>query len=319
MSVYNFRKPFFANDLKARFLSDSYHTFIQRIDFDCQSKLFIFRDDRLAMGIGTKFRKFLGIHSELEKRGIRKVVLQGELHGNALAAFAFLFRSFGYYVRSIVYSRDENKITRNSVLVRENSHSLETYFSRSDWKNAVLEIELKKVNVSNILDFEITYEGNWGIIPQFGFCRSACNGLNSLWERIVIDQYDRLVIDIGSGLTWLSAVNFFGDRIAVSGVSIGLSRKKMIPWLNDKKDLIDLKEIRIDEDQICEPTDRSGFGSINAKALGYCKSFREKHGICIEPIYSARTIRTIEVMMKNRDWKGRILYVHQGGLLNFPT
>ncbi|EMF43648.1 hypothetical protein LEP1GSC116_3207 [Leptospira interrogans serovar Icterohaemorrhagiae str. Verdun HP] len=64
---------------------------IQIVSLDTQAKLSILRDDRLAFGMGTKFRKFLGIHSKLQVQNVKKVVLQGELHSNALAAFCFCF------------------------------------------------------------------------------------------------------------------------------------------------------------------------------------------------------------------------------------
>ncbi|TGM04666.1 1-aminocyclopropane-1-carboxylate deaminase [Leptospira barantonii] len=290
------------------------------------------------MGIGTKSRKFFGIHSELKRRGTDNVILQGELHGNALAAFAFLFRSFGYQVRSIAYARDKSRTTPNSVLVRENSHSLTTYSSRFDWKRAVQEADalsfrnsnmiqnsnLQEPNLqkdnrknSNIQEFEYSNGKIWGIIPEFGFCHSAAFGLDSLWKQIPIENYDRLVLDLGSGLTWLSALNFFQNRILISGISIGLSKKKMIPWLNDKKSILGLETLQIDPDCIYEPEDDFGFGSLNPEILEYCKTFEKKHTIQIEPIYSGQTLKTIEALIANGSWKGRILYIHQGGLLNF--
>lgn len=65
--------------------------YIQTVFKTQENELSILRDDRLAFGMGTKFRKFLGIHFALEKKDIRNVVLQGEFHSNALAAFAFCF------------------------------------------------------------------------------------------------------------------------------------------------------------------------------------------------------------------------------------
>ncbi|EMP07835.1 hypothetical protein LEP1GSC124_3550 [Leptospira interrogans serovar Pyrogenes str. 200701872] len=107
---------------------------IQIVSLDTQAKLSILRDDRLAFGMGTKFRKFLGIHSKLQVQNVKKVVLQGELHSNALAAFCFLFYNFGYQIRSIAYTRDPKRVTANSIFVKWNSHELEIVSSRDEWK-----------------------------------------------------------------------------------------------------------------------------------------------------------------------------------------
>ncbi|EMF98429.1 hypothetical protein LEP1GSC133_4125 [Leptospira borgpetersenii serovar Pomona str. 200901868] len=42
--------------------------YIQTVFKTQENELSILRDDRLAFGMGTKFRKFLGIHFALEKR-----------------------------------------------------------------------------------------------------------------------------------------------------------------------------------------------------------------------------------------------------------
>ncbi|PJZ56758.1 1-aminocyclopropane-1-carboxylate deaminase [Leptospira barantonii] len=320
----NDRQPSVPNEFANHFLLQlSIPTQIRNIFTSSQTTLSILRDDRLATGIGTKSRKFLGIHSELERRGIDNVILQGELHSNALAAFAFLFHRFGYQVRSIAYARDKSRTTPNAVLVRENSHSLTTYSSRFDWKRAVQEadaLSFRNSNIiqnSNIQEFEFKNDETWGIVPEFGFCHAAAFGLDSLWKQIPIEKYDRLVLDLGSGLTWLSALNFFQNRILISGISIGLSKKKMIPWLNDEKSILGLETLQIDPDCIYEPEDDSGFGSLNPEILEYCKTFEKKHTIPIEPIYSGRTLKTIEALIADGSWNGRILYIHQGGLLNF--
>ncbi|EMO27047.1 hypothetical protein LEP1GSC170_4530 [Leptospira interrogans serovar Bataviae str. HAI135] len=75
------------------YLSSSLFSQIKTRDINLNSKsyLSILRDDRLAFGMGTKFRKFYGIHKTFENKNIRSVFLQGELHSNALAAFCFYF------------------------------------------------------------------------------------------------------------------------------------------------------------------------------------------------------------------------------------
>ncbi|EMN45193.1 hypothetical protein [Leptospira weilii] len=302
------------HSLRVYFRSCLSPIYVQTVFKIQESELSVLKDDRLAFGMGTKFRKFLGIHFALEKKNIRNVILQGELHSNALAAFSFLFYNFGYKVHTICYARDQNKTSANSIFVRRNSHCLKKYNSRSEWKKKVFEIESEIAE-----EFEIikNTDENGVLIPEYGFCRGALDGLDSLWGQIPIERYDRLVIDLGSGTTWLSANRFFQNRIPVIGVCIGLSKKKMLVWLNEKKTFLDLKTIEIDENQIIDSKIRVGFGSRNIEILEYCKSFYEKYKIPIEPIYSGKTLYEIEALIRSGQWNGRTLYLHQGGLWNF--
>lgn len=253
--------------------------------------------------MGTKFRKFWGIHSDLEKKKIKKVVLQGELHSNALTAFAFLFYNFGYKVRTLCYTRDKIRISANSIFVKKNSHFLEKWDSRSNWKNAVEQIQIDK-------ESEV-------LIPEYGLILSASNSLHTIWKQIRVEEWDSLIIDLGSGLTWLSAKCFYQNQIPIYGISIGLSKKKMIPWLEEKRNSLGLENFPIKESFVLESGFRQGFGSLNSNILEYCNSFYLKSGIPIEPIYSGRSLFAIEKKMEQGELIGKILYLHQGGLWNF--
>ncbi|AXR61608.1 hypothetical protein [Leptospira mayottensis] len=302
------------HSLQVYFQSRLSPIYIQTVFKIQENELSILRDDRLAFGMGTKFRKFLGIHFALEKENIRSVVLQGELHSNALAAFSFLFCNFGYQVRTICYARDQNKTSANSIFVRRNSHFLKEYNSRSEWRKKVFEIESEAVD-----EFEMikNTDENEVLIPEYGFCRDALDGLDSLWEQIPIERYDRLVIDLGSGATWLSANRFFQSRTDVAGVSIGLPKAKIISWLKEKQTSLNLSRIPIEEQKILESKEIRGFGSVDSSILEFCNSFYLQFGIPVEPIYSGKSLYTIQNKMDCGELTGRTLYIHQGGLWNF--
>lgn len=265
----------------------------------------------------------------LERKGIRDVILQGELHSNLVASFSLLFRIFGYRVRTISYSRDPKRITLNSQIVKENSQSLEIFQSRSAWKSALFELKKKlaeipesKANRYRMMDENSdknsdSYFESVALIPEYGFALEASQSLNSLWKQIPIFEFDHLVVDLGSGLTWLSAKNFFRDKISVSGVSVGLDRKKMIPWLKEKRVELSLSGFEIDEESIWTSEDRNGFGSSNASLLEFNHIFYRKHSIPIEPIYSGKSLYSLQKKMERLEVSGTILYLHQGGLWNF--
>ncbi|UML83444.1 1-aminocyclopropane-1-carboxylate deaminase [Leptospira interrogans] len=293
---------------------------IQIVSLDTQAKLSILRDDRLAFGMGTKFRKFLGIHSKLQVQNVKKVVLQGELHSNALAAFCFLFYNFGYQIRSIAYTRDPKRVTANSIFVKWNSHELEIVSSRDEWKKKIqilseflpgLQDVFSKTDIKKDIIFRPI------LIPEYGMSLNAAEGLNSLWSQIQISEYDRLVVDLGSGLTFLSAKKYFGNSIPIYGVNIGFPKKKMLDWLEQKKSLLGFSEVKIEVEKILEISNLGGFGSKNGIILEYCNSFYRKNKIPLEPIYSGKSLYVIESLIQGDQWKGHTLYLHQGGLWNF--
>ncbi|WP_225913574.1 1-aminocyclopropane-1-carboxylate deaminase [Leptospira yasudae] len=314
---------------------------IQNVPFpaNAQTVVSVLRDDRLAFGIGTKFRKFLGIHSALRLSNVRSVLIQGEFHSNALGAFAFLFRSFGYQVRSIAYARDPKRVSANSILTTRHSHSFELFSSRTEWMQRILPLPEKTSAATldslcfanSALDKSVFCKidpiqeevspyperSESVLIPEYGLCRAAWEGLDSLWEKIPISEYDRIVLDIGSGSAYLSALRFFKDRIPVYGVAIGLPKWKLLSWLEEKKKLLGLEWLRIADERILEPVGDVGFGVHYIQNIEYSKSFYQRTGIPLEPIYSARTLATVETKVRSGEWSGRTLYVHQGGLLNF--
>ncbi|WP_246813530.1 1-aminocyclopropane-1-carboxylate deaminase [Leptospira gomenensis] len=284
-------------------------------------------------------RKFLGIHASLRSQSIRSVLLQGELHSNALAAFAFLFRNFGYRVRSIGYTRDPKRNSANSILTKRHSHSSEQLSSRAEWKQKILrfseETSVVTLDSKRFTDHTFVKDGIVKIgpvsaqefrdpdfsesvlIPEYGLCRAALEGIDSLWEKIQISEFDRIVIDVGSGLTYLSALRFFQKRIPIYGVAIGLPKSKLLSWLDEQKKNLGLESLRIADDRILETEGGFGFGGNKIQILEYSKSFYRRTGIPVEPIYSARTLALTEARIQSGEWNGRTLYIHQGGLLNF--
>ncbi|UOG40279.1 1-aminocyclopropane-1-carboxylate deaminase [Leptospira noguchii] len=367
------------------YLSSSLFSQIKTRDINLNSKsyLSILRDDRLAFGMGTKFRKFYGIHKTFESKNIRSVFLQGELHSNALAAFCFLFHNFGYQVRSIAYARNPKRVTANSIFVKWNSHELEIFSSREEWKERIqilseflpnlqdtfsktdevkseknqidsilkhdwrnplskeqinkdlflkeflndqrMKIEISKTGASSKKDIPLNNQKvieedimfTSVLIPEYGMCLEAAAGLDFVWKQIPIFEYDRLVVDLGSGLTFLSAKKYFGNSIPIYGISTGLPKKKMLNWLEQKRDLLGFSEVGIEVEKILEIFNLGGYGYKNSIILEYCNFFYKKYKIPVEPIYSGRSLYTIQSLIQSGRWKGRTLYLHQGGLWNF--
>ncbi|MBM9590621.1 hypothetical protein JWG41_09220 [Leptospira sp. 201903075] len=271
--------------------------------------LYFLRDDLLPLGFGTKWRKVQGIIEFLKENQIRKVLLWGGIHGNYLASFTYLLRLHGIKVDAIAYTRDPQLKTYNETIVRGHSHSIECYANRA----TAYAVWLERQN---------EYPGL--VLPEFGIHPSEIPGLQSLWEKLKKEIRSRnhtkaiLVLEIGSGATFLSAFDVFQDSsILVLGVMVGEPKEKWIPKIADLQKQLGLKNRSIPSEQILElPSIASTDGEIqnrnanpeiipktkkisgsfakkNKTLLEWIGRFYRSTNILLEPVYSGNTVYSL--------------------------
>lgn len=257
--------------------------------------LYFFRDDKLPLGFGTKWRKLQGILEILKTVNTSKVLLWGSIHGNYLASFTFILRCHGIKVDTIAYTRDPNLRTYNERLVRSHSQSIDCYANR-------------KIAYQVWLERQNNYPGL--VLPEFGIHPGQILGLQSFWKKsedaIQSLNYKKaiLVLEIGSGASFLSAFDYFdGSSILVLGVMVGEPKQK---WLEKVKDLqiqLGLKNIPIPKEQILElPTENAfpipnkkpaKFGKKNQERKDWIGRFFRNTDILLEPVYSGITVNSM--------------------------
>ncbi|TGK38858.1 1-aminocyclopropane-1-carboxylate deaminase [Leptospira andrefontaineae] len=271
------------------------------------SELFIKREDRIFFSQGTKIRKLLGIYNSLESKfragEIQKVILQGNLHSNAILAGSLFFRSVEVPTKILGYSRDPKLITPASIISKRFSEQ-ELYPTRKEWGKAV-EDTTKSLPSNQIL------------IPEYLFTSSTLQGLDSLWEEIDPTQYDQVVLDVGSGLTWISAILW--GKLPVTGICLGIQKEKFANWMESNLSSLLLQNIDLPYENLIDPKEKLegdfSFGNKGNFWLEKSKEYQKRFGIYFEPIYAAKSISIIESMMERRELEGRILYIYQGGIL----
>ncbi|TGM86579.1 1-aminocyclopropane-1-carboxylate deaminase [Leptospira licerasiae] len=271
------------------------------------SELFIKREDRIFFSQGTKIRKLQGIYNSLESKfragEIQKVILQGNLHSNAILAGSLFFRFVEVPTKILGYSRDPGLITPASIISKRFSE-LELYPTRKEWEKAVE--DTTKFPLSN--EF---------LVPEYLFTSSALEGLSSLWEEIDTTQYDRIVLDVGSGLTWISAILW--GKLPVTGICLGIQKQKFLPWLGAHISSLRLPQMDFYSENLIDPKEKLegdfSYGKKGKFWLERSKEYQKRFGLYLEPIYAAKSIRIIEYMMNQRELEGRILYIYQGGIL----
>ncbi|TGL37405.1 hypothetical protein [Leptospira perdikensis] len=312
------------------------------LDTQSMPTLHLIRDDLLPFGFGTKWRKVFGILQYLQKNQIRKVLLWGAIHGNYLASFTYILRRSGITVDTITYTRDPNLQSYNERLVRGHSHTLVCYANRKEAYTVWLE---KKKNYQGLS------------LPEFGIHVGQNLGLRSFWQELekkiiqslntTLEQKDPnlqrnqrtnaiLRMEIGSGATFLSALDYFNETsILVQGVMVG---EKKETWISTREDLqkqLGLRSIAISEGQVLETgkEDKSQVKSERnkaAKSVSFGKQtkaqkqwiydFYRNTDILLEPIYSGMTMKPLlreiyEMQLSPSFAMGTspIFYLHQGG------
>lgn len=202
------------------------------------------------------------------------------------------------------------------------------YPTRREWEHRILELPAD-VRGGTMLrldridgDVEVPTNGMQILLPEYLFCQNALNGLAPLWDEIDPKEFDCIVLDVGSGITWLSALEW--NRLPVFGVTLGLSKRKMQVWMESHRAGLDLKQIAIPYDSLIEPKAELPFASFS---FGETESWHDKAkqlwkktGIYFESVYACKTLSVLESMVLKGKLEGRILYIYQGGILqNFST
>lgn len=275
-------------------------------------KLTILNDWNTPFTFGTKLRKAEGFYFQLLKTNKKAIQISGDPNSNFMAAFTLYFYSKGIPVLSIHSSRSGYK-SGNRIL------SERFAYKKINLQNIPQELFVKPYSSflhtpSNQTNFE---ESDILVIPRWGVSHLASQSLDNLWCHIFKKyKINILYVDVGSGLTYLSLLNYtFGLNISVIGVCIGLPKQKMIGYLEE----MEAKEFGgISTYNLIDPLDLGRFGKKKSSILEFINQMRRKD-IYLEPIYSGKSVYTILNETSLQENKEGIFYLHQGGLLSNLT
>jgi 1-aminocyclopropane-1-carboxylate deaminase len=204
------------------------------------------------------------------------------------------------------YSRDLHLRTANQTIIKYHAHSLKLFSSRKELLDAIGQTQTK------------TNQGF--IVPEFGFHSQALDGLGSLWTQLkqTLQSQATLFLEIGSGLTFLSALLAFADsQVMVCGIAVGESGDSFEHTIESKLKFLGINNSRLSKYVILDPVGKSRFGKKKKTDVSIMNQVFSETGIFIEPIYGVKTWEYFlhpELLPDNlpRPW----FYLHQGGQLN---
>lgn len=319
-------------------------------------EIYIQREDDSFLSLGSKMRRiqgFLNLDTKLP------ILIQGSLGSNFLTSFALALSLHGFSVFVLAKTYELSPHSLNFYLLKK--YSKELYFG----SNKVLEFTKDQI-CKKYPDIQV--------IPKYGFSREGEFGYESLWKQItcypIVNQnenlivkkksetlnsesessfFDTIVLDIGSGLSYLSAANYFQTlNTKILGVCIGESKTSWLRNLPERMIQLGWDEkqrsiIKIPKDHLVNPVILPKFAETNDLLLDFIKDiYRDSHyKLRLEPIYSAKTlftllyylndqslykykihkiIRNVDLQFKEKIFQSpqrKILYIHQGGLLSW--
>ncbi|GBF49091.1 hypothetical protein LPTSP4_06010 [Leptospira ryugenii] len=262
-------------------------------------ELILVRDDTLPLGFGTKLRKIQGILSKLGN--CKSICIVGSIHSNFLASFVTVFHCLGYKSKVFAFTKDATKRSANRCLVEYFANDLRLFSSR---KEALLAHKL-----------EVGAEG-W--LPEFGFMPEAVSGLQGLWEGIENSYPGRktLFLEIGSGLSFLSAQDFFSQtQCEVQGLCIGESKSQFVELLLERTKVLGLGQDSISLDNIHEQ--RKPYAKRDIREREKAKSLFKTTGILFDPLYAMPMLEFLTSLPNKEKYPKPWLYLHQGGQINF--
>jgi 1-aminocyclopropane-1-carboxylate deaminase len=256
--------------------------------------------DKSFANLGTKLRKAKGILSDMQRRGFSKISLYGHPNSNFMGAFSLFFSSYGIEVCS-VYKKIYGHKNINFHLTKKFSCNMKYLETKDD----LLALESKLL------------KQGYYILPEYGLCLPALLGLETLWEQISFHPNQAFVLDIGSGLSLLSLLNYLSNKNIsfhnIIGVCIGLPVARAKAYLNQISKKLLNKEWDLSHLTFLKPSIYPSFGKQGRVSVEYA-NWAARQGLYLEPVYSVKTMVTLEDFLKNQVVNREVIYLHQGGM-----
>lgn len=282
------------------------------------------RDDELSAGIsGSKYRKYASIIPYLKDRKIDLVVSEGSEYSNNLAGLSQLLKEYGIKFHFFLKKGYAPQAANLRTLKLVSEEDCLEVLTKGDYKN-------RKKHIKTFLDHETKKGKNILFLPEGSLHLSAFAGTLTLAYDISLESYDRILIDAGTGGTFLGlyfgmCLRGFEGRIALySLVEDRAYFEELIETFSADlpTGLIASLKTKVPF-EVYGPCSAAHFGKKTNTSLDAVNDIGRRFGVLTDPIYSGPHIHAAlckissefeesknETYLKNT----RNLIIHSGGI-----
>lgn len=263
-------------------------------------ELHIQREDLIhSLVSGNKYRKLKYNLEFAKKQGYKGLLSFGGAYSNHISAIALAGSTAGFNTIGVIRGEElYNKISHNETLSFAKSYGMEFEFvSREVYKTKESDHFLEAIR-QKYPDYYIVPEGGTNIL--------AIKGCEEILQENH-NEYDYICVSVGTGGTLAGIINAALDHQTVVGFSAlkGTFQKELIKnYCSDTSYHL--------TDEFCF----GGYAKVNGALIEFMNDFKNKHQICLDPIYTGKMMYGILEMIRRGDFQknSRILAIHTGGL-----
>ncbi len=288
--------------------------------------LWVLRDDELGGFWGTKFRKYASITKFCHENNISHIITTGGVNSNNLAAAAVLCAEAGLTVTAFAVQDHDDATgprTGNRMLIR----------LALPPENLIIVARSEKDSISERMRCfaaELTAKGESSLIlDEGGGCEAAVAGCLTLAEDILRPRIEwpdhippaHIFMDSGTALSAGSLAAGLLMRGAHKSTKLHIVQmagfeeqvqKAFQSWITP------VTKITWDDVvpfvRVYRPLKPRSYGATNAQLFEFIRHMARRHGILVDPVYSAKLFMRAFDLITGQNCRGRILLVHTGGI-----
>mgnify|MGYP006161186225 CR=1 FL=1 len=255
--------------------------------------LFIKRDDLIHKYIsGNKWRKLKYNFEDCINKNKKRIITFGGAFSNHVVALSYAAKL--YNIKALAFIRGEKEYAKNSSLSFAIKNGMELIFiSRSEYRLKERSLIFKKICLTT--DYYVQ-EGGANPLGE--------RGVSEIVNEIKIN-YDYLVSAVGTGTT------IFGISKNNNKQTVGILTLKNEAFI--KNSIMNKKHKGI---KIFSSYHFGGYAKYTEELIDFILSFKEKHNIILDPIYTGKALFGIYDLTKRGFFnKGTtIVFLHTGGI-----
>ena len=267
-------------------------------------RLYIKRDDLIHTHLqGNKWRKLKYNLARARKQNTRTLLTFGGAWSNHIHATAAAGHYFGFDTIGVI--RGEPHEPLNPCLQDAHNWGMRLhYVNRHDYRRKTSEDFIRQL---------AEQFGDVYLIPEGGNNTEGIRGCGDIISELDA-SYDLICVDCGSGATMTGLLQALDGDSYVLGFAVLKNAGFLVDDINAA--LLQQSGRQYDNWSMQLDYHFGGYARTSAELFAFIRDFKQRHGIQLEPVYSAKMFYGIYDLIRQDAFKpgSRLLAIHSGGL-----